>query len=49
MLNYCNYICINYVYLKVNELFFFIFKVVMNNVEVSCEYCKFLKFNIEVR
>lgn len=21
----------------------------MNNVEVSCEYCKFLKFNIEVR
>lgn len=49
MLNYCNYICINYVYLKVNELFFFIFKVAMNNAEVSCEYCKSLKSNIEVR
>lgn len=31
------------------NLFFLFFKVAMNNAEVSCEYCKSLKSNIEVR
>lgn len=36
-------------YQYVNEFIFSFFKVAMNNAEVSCEYCKSLKSNIEVR